>query len=201
MTQIGQVRSVFAGEVELGAANKLHFRRQDLGDWTTADSDAATGVVHEFFDNISDLFSATVSIQVDQNVLVLNQATGAIEAEVPASGPEDPVTGSGTGDVVMGVGFRVNLLTGAILRGRRVHGAMMLVPTSRSAFDGSGVPGATSVALVLGAVTTLRAHANDNSLDLVVWARPSVPLGHVGTCFPTTNQNIGPFAAVLRARR
>lgn len=201
MTEIGQTQTVFSGEVALGSANKLHFRRQDLAAWTTADSDTAVGVTHEFFDGISSAFSTALSIQVDQNVAVLDQATGTLLRDVPASGPEGVVTGGGTGDEIRGVGMRLRLFTSAILRGRHVSGAVMLVPSDRATFDSSGNVGATTITLVNTHTTTLIAHANAGGLDLVVWARPNVPKGYVGTCFPVNSAALNPSPAGLRKRR
>lgn len=201
MTELGQTFTSFDGEVALGSANKLHFRRQDLGAWLPADSDTAVGVTHEFWDGISTAFSPALSIQVAQDVDVIDQATGALVRVVPASGPEGVVTGGGTGDEIRGVGARLRLFTGAVLRGRHVSGAVMLVPTDRATFDSSGNVGATTITLVNTHTATLIAHANAGGLDLVVWARPNVPKGYVGQCFPVNSAALNPSPAGLRKRR
>lgn len=199
--EIGQVVTKWAGDVAANAATKMHFQRTDLGAWTTADSDTAVGVTHEFFDGISTAFDPATGLQVQQDVDVLDFATGDLLRTVPASGPEGVVTGGGTGNAVLGVGARLRLFTGAVLRGRHVSGAIMLVPTDRATFDASGAVGATTITLVGTHLATLYTHAAAGGLSLIVWSRPNTPKGYVGACFPSFAGALNSSPSGLRRRR
>lgn len=201
MTEIAEVRTAFAGEAELGAANKLHFIRQDSGAFTEAHIDVVVAAVRTFWDNISDALPTEISVQVDPLVRIMEHTTGTLVRDATATTAGAPVVGSGTGDAIAGVGLRIILQTARILRGRHVRGAMAIVPSAKNVFSAAGFPSVDAATVCVNAVNTLRGAVSADGTDLIVYSRPLASAPASGETSAATGARLSPFASVLRARR
>ena len=96
----------------------------------------------------------------------------------------------------MGVGARVEWITGVVFNGRRVRGRTFLVPLAKSRFEGPGM-------LTSGCVSVLQAAASAlvSATDLRIWSRPSGAPGALGGSALVSAAVVPDQVSWLRSRR
>ena len=110
----------------------------------------------------------TVSPQVD----VFNQLNGELTNSVIAATPPNSVAGTDTGAYAMASGVKATLQTNEIRNGRRVRGAIYIVPAGFSSLTNLGVIAAGSRNVVNAAGAALIAAVIAQNVNLIVWGRP-----------------------------
>lgn len=167
-----------------------------LGDSAQAAADSARDKVREAFFQITNLLPAGLSIDIDQEAVILDSDTGeAIGfAEVDGVGVGD---GTGSGGYAGPSGAVVNWITNDYRFGRRIRGRTFLVPLAGDAYEDDGT-------LTSSALSDLRSFGGQllggsGSAQLGVWSRPRD--GQGGVFATAVNYRVPDMAAVLRSRR
>lgn len=188
----------------------FYFRDFSATEPVAADATAAMARVRTFFDDIKINLPSTVNIQVESDVEVIEETTGAL-TDVLAGTPVAVVAGlaSPTAVYAAAVGAVVTWRTGGIRNNRRIRGRTFLVPLSSTAFASDGTLSAVAVTDLSDAATLLRSAAG--TPDLGVWARPTAikdaagnPTGAYnadGIWYVVASHSIPDMGAVLRSRR
>lgn len=106
-----------------------------------------------------------------------------------------PVTMTGTGNWAAPVGARLNWDTNTIVGGKRLRGALFLVPLVVSQYDAVGTLASTTVTGIQGNAQTMLTDLPVAGLPLAVWS----PTGSVVAA--VTSPTVPDRAAVMRSRR
>lgn len=203
MTELMRVKARWSGFSGAPGYTVLHFRDFGAGDGgggsvSLASATAAAGRVRQFFDSIKAMLPASVDINVESEVDVLEDTTGELvnSLNVPTVAQVD---GLSTGPYSAASGAVVNWRTGGIRNGRRIRGRSFIVPIVGSYFTTSGALAGSAAGDIQTAAAAL---ANSTSSpDLMVYARPTSKGASDGTAAVVTGTNVPSFAAVLRSRR
>lgn len=176
-----------------------------FGPLSASQAQSAVDAVRSFWNalaaHIPNEITLTVSPVVDYYLSHNAQLSGSVSATTPPAN----VLGTSTGNYSMATGPKINLNTGVIRNGRRVRGAIYIVPGGSSTFGATGMMDGTVRGTFNTAANNLRTALNTAGLKLQVWSRP-IPTGKpngprdgavsdVNIC--ETNEKL----AVLRGRR
>lgn len=155
-------------------------------------------VLRDFFATIASYIPNEVSVGFDSEVITIDTASGQM-TESTAVTPPATVVGSGTGSWAAGSGARLVLGTNRILNGRRVRGALFIVPLATTGFDTTGATSPSfrtnTNAAAVSALTAWDLNVN----PLVVYSRPRT--GSPGTQTTVSLATVAPMAATLRSRK
>lgn len=139
---------------------------------TAAEAQTAVNAVRKFWaalvTYLPDEIQLTISPVVDQYDI----ASGQLQSSVSAATPPLSVLGTSTGTFTMAAGMKVNLNTGNVRNGRRVRGAIYIVPASGGVMTATGVVAAVVRTAINAAGATLLSDLSAAGLGLVVYSRP-----------------------------
>lgn len=175
-----------------------------FGPLTGAQAQSAVNAVRAFWDTIKahlpNELMLTVAPSVDYYLVHNAQLAGTVTA---ATSPT-AVLGTAADTFSMAAGLKINLNTGAIQNGRRVRGAIFVVPAA-NAFSLTGTASATAKTALNTAGATLLSALATGGLKLCVWSRPldaTHPKGpRDGTINTVSNMETNEKTAILRGRR
>lgn len=193
--QLGQIRVLWTGGPSAPGYTILNTI------WGTSSSAvAAQAAVRKFFDTIKGSIPDDYTLQVQQEMTIINASTGKLEQLEMASSAQAPIVGLMGQGWAAGVGVRVDWQGGGVLNGRRIRGRTYIVPYNASVFDASGqVPASVRTSLG-GYATTMITDLAAANTPLCVWNRPSVK-NPVGGASVVQSAAVSSKAAVLRGRR
>ena len=154
-----------------------------------------TAALRTFYSSISDELGKGLTVNYPSSGDVIAEETGEIVGSWTGT-PQAPTGGNLTDDPVMGVGARVEWITGGVHRGRRVRGRTFLVPLAKSRFEGPGMLTASCVTALQTAANTLVANT-----DLRIWSRPTSTAPASGLSFLVTTSRVPDAVSWLRSRR
>lgn len=201
MAQLGIIRTTWSGTTGGAGLTQLAFRDTLNNDPTASQAQAAANAVRAFWDGVKAYIPNEVTLQVQPTVDMYNLSTGDLVASITVTTPPAAVVGTDTGVYGMASGVKANLNTGVIRNGRRVRGAMYIVPAGNSAYTNTGVVAGvcktqinTSGATMLGALTTA-------ACELLVWSRPTTTTSNDGDVAPVSTIDGNEKTAILRGRR
>lgn len=186
MATLERMRVVWTGSQVVGpAVSTFYF----------SDTNADPTAVFDFFDDIKAHIPAGVQITVPSSGDKINDATGALIGAwtVPAG---NSLIGTGTGDFILGTGYRIRWETNGIRNNRHVRGSTFIVPTVASIFDPSGRLEAAVQGLITTACSVFLATTGGT---LRVWSRPAS--GASGTSHEITTSFVSEQPSWLRSRR
>lgn len=173
--------------------------------WDAAAAQRVVDAVRKMWVACATGMPDNIKLQVSPVVDVLNAADGELVGSYTAATTPAVVVGSDTGSFAMASGIRVRLNTGQILNGRRVKGAVFIVPVGFACFDTNGgvVPGTRTI--VNNAFNQINTDLLASNEQLAVWSRP-IPEGKPhgprdGHLTPVTNCDASPKGAILKGRR
>lgn len=160
--------------------------------------EAATGVtaaLKTFYSSISDELGQGLAVNYPSSGDIIDSGTGAIVGTWTDT-PQSPTGGNLSDAPVMGVGARVEWITGVVLNGRRVRGRTFIVPLAKSRFEGPGM-------LTSGCVSTLQSAASAlvAATDLRIWSRPGPTPGAMGGSALVVSAAVPDQVSWLRSRR
>lgn len=163
----------------------------------TPDVEADAQLVQNFFTAIRTTLPTSVSVEVQQTVEILDDATGQLVSYVTLEEPFTPVSGSGTAAYSGPTGAVINWLTNSVIGGRRVRGRTFIVPCNTTSYQTDGT-------LTPQALTTLNTGAAILSgagfgSGFGILTRPAGG-GAIGFS-EVTGHRVPDLAAVLRSRR
>lgn len=200
-----RVRSASEGWGGAPGLNTFYFD-QDLNRDTDPAGSAQTVVtrVTAFWTAVSGCFPTLWSVQVNPVVDVINTDNGDLSSSYVAATPAavDGHVGAVFGPQVAMI--CADLLTVAIIDGRRVHGRAFFGPLIPAA-DADGTPISADVSAVQGALTDLMTGATTDP-NLVVWSRRKGaslkhPTGLGGSAHLVSGVTVKDSYAILRSRR
>lgn len=185
MTDLRRYEVSFGGSAVVGPGVSVFY--------SDSPSAGVAAALRTFYNSISDELGQGLSVNYPSSGDVIDDATGTVVGAWTES-PQSATGGNISDGPVMGVGARIEWLTGFIADGRAIRGRTFIVPLARSRFDGAGM-------LTPACVTTLQAAANAliASTDLRIWRRPKT--GRPGTSATVTSALVPDQVSWLRSRR
>lgn len=170
--------------------------------WDAAAAQIAVDAVRTFWDSIKANMPNELTFTVSPVVDVYNIISGDLVGSYSAATPPTSVLGTDTGVYSMASGAKINLNTGVIRFGRRVRGAIYLVPMASLQTTNTGTVASTARTTFNNAVNTMRGTLVAANKQLVVYSRPRVlPTPRDGATSPVTGAETSEKTAVLRGRR
>lgn len=187
MANLARLRVTWTGSQVVGPSASTFF--------FDSASSGFPGAVFDLFDDLKAHIPSGVQLEVPNNGDVLTDTTGALNGTWTEAGG-GIVSGTGTGDIILGTGYRIRWETNGIRNGRHVRGSTFVVPTIASIFDPSGrLDGAVQLAIRAAADAFLSALGGSGR----VWSRPK------GAQNGTSSEIVGRFVSEqpswLRSRR
>lgn len=169
---IFKVATAWAGTSGGPGITQLYF--QDIGDAVPSQTQVQTAVnaVRSFWNSSAGVLPNEVTLSVSPQVDVFNQATGELTNSVIAATPPAIVAGTDAGAYAMASGIKATLQTNEIRNGRRVRGAIYIVPAGFTSLTNLGVIASGSRNVVNAAGTALIAAVVAQNVNLIVWGRP-----------------------------
>lgn len=175
-----------------GAPGYSNFYHRGAG--TDAQSaQAGAYALSYFFSAISGNLPATVRVNFDPVVQVLEETNGQVQAEAAVGLDPGEISGTNAGGYAANSGLAVEWLTGRFVAGRLLRGRTYLVPAA-GCFDTDGT-------VTEGVRTSVRAACDyivDAAVDFVVWHRPVAGVG--GFAQPINDALVRDHGYVLRSR-
>ena len=199
------VRTAWAGTSGGPGLTQTAFAQTDPFNLDATEAQAAVNAVRAFWDGIKGLIPDEVGLTVSPVVDVYNQANGELLSSQSAATAPVLVQGTSTAVYSMPTGVKLNLNTTTIRNGRRVRGAIYIVPISSAIFSAAGVVAGANRTTFNTAGATLMGAFVTAGLKMVVYSRPlKNSLGVVtreGAHSDVTSIECNEKAAILRGRR
>lgn len=202
---IFKVSTAWSGTTGGPGVTQLYF--QDIGDAvpTQTQVQTACNAVRSFWNSSAGVLPNEIVLNISPQVDVFDQANGQLTNSVIAATPPATVVGTDAGAYAMASGVKATLQTNEIRNGRRVRGAIYIVPAGFSSLTNYGVISTGSRNVVNAAGTALIAAVIAQNVNLIVWGRPVKDSAGTVTRVGTVNYVQGFDAqekgCVLRGRR
>lgn len=161
-------------------------------------ADAAAQKTSNFFNAIEGLIPDPITIAVEPEIHMLDDATGELQTVFSAPALT-PAVGTSAAVYSGPVGAVVNWRSNAVRNGRRIRGRSFLVPLSSAAYGQDGRLLPASQTTLQNAADTLGSSTVTPFLG--VWARPTAPGAADGQWAALSSVNVPTLPAVLRSRR
>jgi len=172
---------------------------------TAGSAQTAVNAMRSFWDSVKAYLPDEVSLTVQPVMDAYDEGNGDLVNTVSAATPPAVVTGTSATAYSMAAGMKMNLVTADIVNGRRVRGAVYLVPATTAAMSTSGNILAAARTAVNSAGTTLLGALALADMQLVVFRRPLKDSGgtitRVGGTSDVTAIETNEKSAILRGRR
>lgn len=201
MPQLGIVRTGWSGTTGGPGLTQLAFREDTMQEITAAHAQTAVNAVRAFWNGLASYLPNEVTLTVQPVVDVYDALSGDLVASKTAATPPASVAGTDTGAYAMGAGIKANLQTGIIRDGRRVRGAIYIVPAGTSAYANTGLVAAIARTAINTNGATMLAALVTGGLELLVWSRPTNTTSNDGDVAEVTSIEGNEKTAVLRGRR
>jgi hypothetical protein len=202
MPAVALVRTAWAGASGGPGVTQMAFYDATGADINATQAGSCTAAVRTFWDaikaNIPDNIQLTVSPVVDQ----YNFETGALTRSVTAASSPATVIGTSGAVFSMASGLKINLNTGVIRFGRRVRGAIYVVPAASTVYTTDGAVLSTVRTSINSAGATMITSFLAAGCNLAVYSRPRViPSARIGTINLVSGIETNEKTAILRGRR
>lgn len=173
--------------------------------FTTTNVQTAVNAMRTFWDSVKALLPDEIVLTVSPTVDIYNELNGDLIASISAPTAPTSVAGTATVSYAMASGIKAQLTTGVIANGRRVRGALYLVPAATSAFTAGGlVASATRTTVNTAGATFITALATP-LMRQVVYSRPlkdaAGTVTRNGFITTVSSWDTNEKGAVLRGRR
>lgn len=205
MAVMGKVATVWAGTSGGPGITQLYVANTVLGNLTAGEAQTAVNAVRSFWDVVKPYLPDEVTLTVQPTVDQYQDTDGELVNSVTAATPPASVVGTSASAFLMPSGVKVNLQTSTIRNGRRVRGAIYIVPATLAAMTTAGaVAGAARTAINSAGASLISTLAAAN-MNLLVWSRPLKDAGGTvvrnGAWTAVQSMETNEKAAVLRGRR
>jgi hypothetical protein len=199
---LGIIRTAWAGTSGGPGLTQLAITEATGAAITVGQAQSAVNAVRVFWDGIKGTLPNDITLTVSPVVDLYDEVTGELTGSTTAATPPTSVVGTVSSAFSMASGLKVNLNTGVIRFGRRVRGAIYVVPGAGTNNTDSGAIGSTVRATVNSAGATLLTAMNTAGLNLVVYSRPqTTPAARDGATSIVSGIETNEKVAVLRGRR
>lgn len=200
MTDMLKVKTRWSGFTGSPGWTNFYLRDDAQGFLSQEQADAAVARVRTFWQAIADKFPAAVSLQIQSDVEVIDDATGEMQSVFTSTAPPAIVGTNGIATFSGPTGAVINWRTAGVRNGRRVRGRTFLVPTSTACFQNDGTLENAHRTVIQTAADAF-ASLSGTAPDLGVWARPTTKGASDGAWYRVANATVPDLAAVLRSRR
>jgi hypothetical protein len=202
MTAMLKVKARWHGFTGSPGYSNFFFREWSDGSWspTNAEASAATDKIHKFFAGIASLFPASVNIQVENDVEIIEDTDGKLQNVLVSTSRANVQGSSTTATFAAAAGAVVTWQTAGVRNGRRVRGRTFLVPTTTAAFEANGSLAGAHINNIGVAANALLA-PDPAAPDFGVYSRPSFKGATDGQFQIANGFRVPDMAAVLRSRR
>lgn len=190
---LSRITAVWQGFTGAPGYTSFHFLAFGGGDETTSE----VARVRSFFSELQPILPSSVSIQVQQETEILEEATGALINYGAAADPVAPVEGNGGTAYSAPSGGLVSWNTGTVVGNRRLRGRTFVVPLATASYQDDGTLTPVAIGALSDAAEALIGDGSGPRLH--VWSRPTNGSG--GVVGEVTGYRIPDLAAVLRSRR
>nr|CRY96689.1 hypothetical protein [uncultured prokaryote] len=153
--------------------------------------------VQSFFSEFKAYLPDSVEIVVENEVAIIDEATGEVTGFQAPTDVVPSVVGTSTGAYSGPSGAVVNWTTSGVRGGRRVRGRTFLVPLSSASYDSGGTLSNLTLEAIRDGIDAMIGTGFDSGLG--VWSRPGA--AGAGQFFEVTGGSVPDLAAVLRSRR
>lgn len=202
MAVYGQISVDQAGDIGGNGLSRFNFVGADGVTLTSDDVNGAATAVHDFYTAIKPDLPPSISYAVQPEVLAIDTDTGELQSIMAVDTALSTITGSsGNTAYPAGVGIRVNWQTGNVVKGRRLKGALYLVPLGGSAWQPNGSLNPNVQAALIAAVGNLAGAITTTAGSLVVVHKPAKGTKTGGLVGQVVAWTIGTTPASLRSRR
>lgn len=201
MPHLGIVRTRWSGTTGGPGLTQTAFRDVTNADISNTQAQAAVNAVRAFWNSIAAYLPNEVTLTVDPVVDIYDFQQGDLVATTTAGTPPATVAGTDTSSYPMGAGIKINLQTTVIYGGRRVRGAIFMVPAGGNAYSTSGLVAASPKTAIGTAGSTMRGAFATAGIEIVVWSRPTSTTAGDGRVAVVTALEANEKTAILRGRR
>jgi hypothetical protein len=200
--QVGIVKTVWAGTTGGPGLTQTAFGNSTGGSVTVGEVQAAVNAVRAFWDSIKSYLPNEVTLTVLPTVDLYDSETNTLNGTSTAASAPATVVGTDSTAYPMGAGLKINLLTDIIAYGRRIRGAIYLVPAGGTAYNLSGQVASGAKTAIDAAGATMVTAFNTAGAILCVWSRArTVPTTRAGALRTVTAIKTNDQTAILRGRR
>ncbi len=172
MGQVGEIQYHVQGDVGGIGVSRFRFVRQDAGNITGSDANAAAAAARGLFNALTAQTPAAVTWVCGAQVNIYDSASGLVQGPLVVTSLPGTVTGSASGNYPAGMGIRVNWKTSTPVGRRLLRGATFIVPMASAAFTSTGAVSPAIVSSVNGAAAAYLTAMTTATLYPVVWHRP-----------------------------
>lgn len=203
---IACVRTAWAGTSGGPGVNQLFLQQTGtFGQLTQTEAQNAVNSVRNFWLALAGLLPNEITLTTSTVVDHYDVTDGSLVYSTTAATQPATVAGSDTGSYSMASGIKTQLQTGIIRNGRRVRGAIYIVPAASSAMSALGTVGTTPRNTVNTAGAALLTALNGAGMQLVVYGRPvkdsNGVVTRLGAATVVSQFDTSEKGAVLRGRR
>ena len=199
---VGIVRTQWAGTSGGPGLTQLAIAEDTGGFWTSTQAQNAVNAVRAFWNTLAPFLPDEVVLTVSPVVDLYRETDNELIASEIAPTPPASVAGTSTAIFSMASGLKVNLNTTVIRGGRRVRGAIYVVPAGSNVYTTAGAVASTVRTTINTAGATLDSTLNSSGLKLVVWSRgKKVPTVKTGAISDVTTLEVNEKVSILRGRR
>ncbi len=196
------IRTAWAGTSGGPGVTQLAVREQTGTFITAAKAQTAVDAMRVFWDACKGYMPDEVKLTVSPVVDGFEETTNTLIGSTTAATPPAMVQGTSTAIFSMASGLKVNLNTTTIRYGRRVRGAIYMVPSSSTTMTNTGMADQLVRTAVNTAANTLKTSLNNAGLDWVVWSRYNkLKADRPGSLALITGIETNEKLAALRGRR
>jgi hypothetical protein len=202
---IAKVVTAWSGTTGGPGITQTYFEDLENDTVTNSQAQSAVDAVRAFWDAIKAYLPDEVFLNVSPTVDSYNVQTGALESTATATNTPLQVAGTSALGFAMAAGAKINLTTGDIRNGRRVKGAIFLVPATTALLSTNGLVSSAGRTAINAAGVTMKNAFVTAGCRLIVWSRPLKDANGVITRNGVSNVLVGfdtsEKSAVLRGRR
>lgn len=199
------VRTAWAGTSGGPGLTQTAFNTGDFGPVSAGQAQTAVDAVRAWWQALITLLPDELVLTVSPVVDWYDHGTGTLQGSVSAATPPASVAGTSAAVFSMASGVKANLNTVTIANGRRVRGAIYIVPAASTTMNTTGGVLSTARTTINTAGNTMRTAFTAASMQLCVWSRPLKDaegnIERLGTLSPVTGVEANEKVAVLRGRR
>jgi hypothetical protein len=201
-TQVGIVKTAWAGTTGGPGVTQTAFTDVTGANLSVAQVQAAVNAVRAFWEASKLYIPNEVVLTVLPTVDMYDCVTNTLNGSSTAASAPATVTGTDTGVYGMASGLKVNLMTTEIAYGRRVRGAIYVVPAGQAAYTNTGQVNGSAKTAIDAAGATLITALNTAGASLMVWSRGrTVPTARNGAVHTVSSVKTNDQTAILRGRR
>lgn len=201
-TRVGVVKTKWAGlSGGPGITQTAIHTAGSLDAWDGTLAQSAVNAVRAFWAAAPNTLPNELTLTVDATVDIYEIVTGELVESFTASSAPAAVSGTNTGSFSFATGAKVTCKTATIANGRRVRGAIFIVPCGSDVFDNTGQVSSTPRTNWITAANTMKTAITSAGLEMVVWSRPTTKGSNDGGISVITGFDVPTKGAMLRGRR